>query len=184
MKSISFYLIAFLFVLFMSLNSYSQFKVNVDGSNSMGYSGYPNINMGYDGNTHPVTGTVWGRWGVEVWGQDFNIWKPWPSAFNGLSRNYYLYINVAGGVGIGKAPTQSGICLDVLGNVYSYGVLLTSDERLKENVMPLKEKVNGLYSLDGKSYTKKLSEERLPVQDNKEMSVDLKQAKQEEYQKN
>jgi len=105
------------------------------------------------------------------------------SAFNGLDRNYYLFINVAGGVGIGKAPTQSGICLDVLGNVYSYGVLLTSDERLKENIKPLSDKVNGIYQLDGKSYTKKLSEERLPMPEQENMSEELKQAKQQDIKK-
>lgn len=145
-----FLLSVILFVFTFSVAT-AQMKVNVDGSSSMGYTGYANFNMGYDGNTYS-NGLIWGKWAFEVWGDNLNLWKPWSSAYG--TRNYFLFIKPDYAVGIGKAPAIAGPCLDVLGPVYSGGYLLSSDERLKKNIKSLNEKVNLLYSLKGKSYTK------------------------------
>ncbi len=131
--------------------SNAQLKVNTDGSLSTGYTGYADLNMGYSGNTGG-DGTIWGKWAFEVWGDNLNLWKPWSSAYG--TRNYFLFITPEYAVGVGKAPTVAGPCLDVAGPVYSGGYLLTSDERLKKNIKSLNEKVNLIYSLEGKSYIK------------------------------
>lgn len=132
------------------------------GSVSVGYTGYPNIYMGSQ--TNPLPDENWGKWGLEVWGENFNIWKPWPSPNNG-DNNYYLFITPAGAVGIGKAPTYSEICLDVQGKVYAYGFEVTSDERLKSDIKPLTEEVNKLYKLTGKTYVKMPVEEEIVLPD-------------------
>jgi hypothetical protein len=174
MKTTKFYLFAFM-MLFVCQMAISQLKVRNDGSVWTGYTGYPNLWIG----TYPSGSYDNGKWGIENWGDNLNIWKPWPSPWNGVNRNYYLFINVAGGVGVGKAPTQSGICLDVNGYVYSYGNLLTSDERLKTDIKSLGEKTSGLYSLNGKSYKKHISEERLEMPEQKDKDGKIPEAKQQ-----
>jgi hypothetical protein len=99
-----------------------------------------------------------------VWGEKLNIWKPWPSLNNG-EGNYYMFLTSAGGIGIGKVPTQTGICLDVNGKVYSYGIELTSDERLKTDIKPLTDKLDNLYLLNGKSYKKQSVEDEIVLPD-------------------
>lgn len=147
-------------VLLFTVNNFAQIKVKTDGSLWQGYSGYANIYMG----TTSIPGFDSGKWACEVWGENLNIWKPWPSLNNG-EGNYYLFLTPAGGVGVGKAPTQSGRCLDVNGKVYSYGLELTSDERLKKDIQPLTDKFGKLYQLNGKSYVKQSVEEELPLPD-------------------
>jgi hypothetical protein len=142
----------------------AQLKVNTNGSVGMGYTGYANLNMGNQTTSEGYTGPLWG---LEVWSGNLNLWRPWPSTNNG-DANYYLFINPAGGVGIGKAPTQTGICLDVNGKIYSYGVEITSDERLKTDIKPLTDKLYKLYQLNGKSYKKHAIEEELTLPDIKD----------------
>lgn len=146
----------FFVVLVVSFTINAQVKVNENGSIWQGYNGYPNIYMGTYTKYEPSNGQYYTNapWALEVWGENFNIWKPWPTPYNGLNRNYYLFINVSGGVGIGKVPTNSGICLDVRGVVFTTGVSITSDERLKTNIKALSSKVAGMYKLSGKSYKK------------------------------
>ena len=87
-----------------------------------------------------------------MWGDNLNLWKPWPSPNNG-AVNFYMFFTPSGAIGIGQIPThQSEICLDVNGKVYSCGVELTSDERLKTEIKPLTDKLDKLYQLNGKSY--------------------------------
>ncbi len=149
--------------------SYSQLKVETDGSVWQGYSGYSNIYMGTHTSQEP-NGQYYTRapWALEVWGANFNIWKPWPTPFNGISRNYYLFINVAGGVGIGHAPTHSGICLDVNGTVYASGLDISSDRRLKTDIKPLANKVKSLYQLKAKSYRKHSKQAEITLPDIKD----------------
>ncbi|MEA4937802.1 MAG: tail fiber domain-containing protein [Paludibacter sp.] len=142
----------------------SQIKVRTNGSLWQGYSGYANIYMGTSPGSPPYQNYDNGKWGIEVWGENFNIWKPWPSLNNG-EGNYYMFLTPAGGVGIGKVPTQSGICLDVNGKVYSYGIELTSDERLKKDIKPLAEQLEKLYQLNGKSYKKQAVEGEIVLPD-------------------
>jgi len=151
-------------VLLMSITSLlnAQLKVNSNGSLSSGYTGYANLNMSNNGSVGS-DGTVWGKWAFEIWGENLNVWKPWPSANNGNS-NYYMFLTPSGAIGIGQAPTHSGICLDVNGKVYASGIELTSDERLKTDIKPLTDKLDKLYQLNGKSYKKHaiLDEQVLP----------------------
>ena len=144
----------------------AQLKVNSNGSLSTGYTGYANLNMSSVGNVGS-DGTVWGKWAFEIWGENLNIWKPWPSANNGES-NYYLFLTPSGAIGVGQVPTHSGICLDVKGKVYSGGYELTSDERLKTDIKPLTDKLDKLYQLNGKSYKKHTEPDELNLPDIKD----------------
>jgi len=159
-------LIALLLSVTIMLNA--QIKVHdghYGGAVSVGYTGYPNIYMGSEPN-NPY-GNFYGKWAIEVSDENLNIWKPWPSPNNG-EPNYYVFITPAGGVGVGKVPTQSGTCIDVNGKIYSYGVEITSDERLKTDVKPLTDKLGKLYLLNGKSYIKHAVEDQLPLPDIKD----------------
>jgi len=142
----------------------AQLKVRSDGSIHTGYTGYSNLWLG----NYASGGYNNGEFGLENWGGNLNIWKPWPSPFNGINRNYYLFINVAGGVGIGKAPTYSGIVLDVAGPAYASSFNVTSDERLKEDISPLAEKIELIYNLNGKSYKKRIQSEKIEMPEQKD----------------
>ena len=146
--------------------SNAQLRVNTDGSLSTGYNGYGDLNMGSSGYTS--NGTVWGKWAFEIWGNNLNIWKPYPSPNNG-EPNYYMFLTPSGAIGVGKVPThQTEICLDVNGKVYSYGIELTSDERLKTDIKPLTDKLDKLYQLNGKSYKKHAFDDELALPDIKD----------------
>lgn len=144
--------------------SNAQLKVNTNGSLSFGYTGYSNIWMG----SQPYNGQNWGKWGLEIWGENFNIWKPWPSMNNG-EINYYMFFTPSGAIGVGKVPSHlSEICLDVKGKVYSNGIELSSDERLKTDIKPLTDKLTKLYQLNGKSYKKHASDDEVVLPDIKD----------------
>jgi hypothetical protein len=137
-------------------NVSAQFKVRSDGSSWVGSTGYANIWLG----SQPYGGYDNGKWAIEVYtGNDamnngLNIWKPWPSANAG---NYHFCITESGNVGIGKIPSAK---LDVAGqiradgDIYSAGLKVTSDARLKSNINPLSDRSIDIYKLNGKSYTK------------------------------
>ena len=109
-----------------------------------------------------------GKWAFEIWGNNLNIWKPYPSPNNG-EPNYYMFLTPSGAIGVGKVPThQTEICLDVNGKVYSYGIELTSDERLKTDIKPLTDKLDKLYQLNGKSYKKHALDDELALPDIKD----------------
>ncbi|MEI6755289.1 MAG: tail fiber domain-containing protein, partial [Paludibacter sp.] len=144
----------------------AQLKVNPDGSLSTGYTGYGDLNMGSSGYTS--NGTIWGKWAFEIWGENLNIWKPWPSPNNG-QQNYYMFLTPSGAIGVGKVPTHlTGTCLDVNGIVYSYGSALTSDERLKTDIKPLTDKLDKLYQLNGKAYKKHALDDEIVLPDIKD----------------
>lgn len=163
----------FLFLaLIISASVNAQLKVSSNGSIWTGYTGYSNIYMGTSPGGAPYQDYDNGKWAIEVWGENLNIWKPWPSAVRETSVggdycNYYLFVNPSNGVGIGKAPTHSGICLDVNGGIYANDVLLTSDERLKNDIKPLTDKIESLYKLNGKSYKKHSPEDQLKFSEQK-----------------
>ena len=155
-------------ILILTINTFAQLKVNQNGSIWTGYTGYPNIYMG----TSPFQNYDNGKWAIEIWGENLNIWKPWPSKVRstpvgGDYLNYYLFINPSNGVGIGKAPTHDGICLDVNGGIYANDILLTSDERLKNDIKPLTDKIESLYKLNGKSYKKHSPEDQIKLSEQK-----------------
>lgn len=169
-------ILALCFVLISTNVMFAQLKVRKngtgdDGSVHIGYTGYPNIYMGsYVAPAYPTYNN--GHWGIEVWGENFQIWKPWPSPIrntpvNGDYGNYYLFITPANAVGIGKVPTRAEICLDVNGNVYASNVLSLSDGRLKSNIQSLSSKANNLYKLNGKFYSKHLPENNVQLPEKK-----------------
>ncbi len=134
------------------------------GSVSVGYTGYSNIWLGSQPSSVAVNGFDSGKWGIEIWGENLNIWKPYPSQNNG-EVNYYMFLTPSGAVGVGKVPTHSEICLDVKGHVYANNYQLTSDERLKKDIKPLKEQINKIYFLNGKSYKKFDQQEEVSLPD-------------------
>ncbi|MFZ4582685.1 MAG: tail fiber domain-containing protein, partial [Paludibacter sp.] len=143
-------------------------QVRNDGSVWTGYTGYSNIWMG----TYPSFGFDNGQWGIEIWDGNLNFWKPWPTParttpVGGDYWNYYIFITPSNAVGIGKAPTHDGICLDVNGTVYANDILITSDERLKNDIKPLTDKIENLYKLNGKSYKKHLPEDQIKLPEQK-----------------
>lgn len=157
-----FLLSVILFVFTFSVAT-AQLKVNTDGSIRTGYTGYSNLEMGNN-----IAGYASGHWAWEMWGNNLNLWKPWPSPNNG-AVNFYMFFTPSGAIGIGQIPThQSEICLDVNGKVYSCGVELTSDERLKTEIKPLTDKLDKLYQLNGKSYKKHAIEEEIALPDIKD----------------
>ncbi len=134
------------------------------GSVSVGYTGYANIWLGSQPNSVQYFGFNKGKWGLEVWGENLNIWKPWPSPNNG-EGNYYMFFTPSGAIGVGQVPTHAEICVDVNGKVYSSGLELTSDERLKTDIKELTGKFEKIYQLNGKSYKKHSKEEEVALQD-------------------
>lgn len=142
--------------LVIAISASTQLKVNTNGSTWQGYTGYANMYLG----SYPSQGYNNGEWGIEVWNGDLNFWKPWPSPNNGQG-NYYLYITKMGNVGIGKVPSAK---LDVNGSIAIYGnVKLSSDSRLKKDILPLTDKVQSLYKLNAKSYKKLLPDDELEM---------------------
>ncbi len=165
----------------ISLNINAQLKVRTNGSLWQGYNGYANIYMGTSPGPAPYQGYDNGKWAIEVWGDNFNFYKPWPS----LNRadgtaDYYIFLTPSGAVGIGQVPThQSETCLEVKGKVYSYGLELSSDEKLKTEIKPLTDKLDKLYQLNGKSYKKHPIEDEVVLPDikDKEGNIIKKQEK-------
>lgn len=90
------------------------------------------------------------KWGIEYWENGLNFWIPFP---NPNAGNYKLFLQNDGNIGIGKKPSYK---LDVAGDIATSGSFLTtSDKRLKSNIQPLKNSLNKLLRLNGKSYLKK-----------------------------
>jgi hypothetical protein len=141
----------------------AQLKVNQDGSVTQGYTGYANIYLG----NHTTSEGSGPNWGIEVWSGNLNFWKPWPSPFSG-DRNYYLFITEMGNMGIGKVPSTDAK-LDVNGSIAIYGsVRLSSDERLKKDILPLTDKAINLYKLNAKSYKKHQPEDVISMPEQKD----------------
>lgn len=162
-----------IFLLLFSISSFSQLKVRNNGSIWTGYTGYTNIYMGTSPGWPPYETYDNGQWGIEVWDGNLNFWKPWPSPVRETAVgdndywNYYIFINQSNAVGIGKVPTHAGICIDVNGSVYANDVLLTSDERLKNDIQPLTNRIEKLYKLNGKSYKKHIPAEQIKLSEQK-----------------
>jgi hypothetical protein len=152
--------------LIISLGVNAQLKVRTNGSIHTGYTGYANIWMGTSPGAAPYQNYDNGKWAIEVWGDNLNIWKSWPSIARADGEgNYYMFFTPSGAIGVGQVPTHAEICLDVNGKVYSSGVELTSDERLKTDIKNLTGKFEKIYQLNGKSYKKHSKEEEVVLQD-------------------
>lgn len=94
------------------------------------------------------------NWALEEYEDGLNFMKPSPSVNAG---NYKLFIDKSGKVGIGRKPTSH--FLEVAGKIWSDGIVITSDERSKNNIKDLntKECLDKIASLNGKSYSKRES---------------------------
>jgi len=159
-----FSVLCFMSTVFLS----AQLKVRTDGCIQTGYTGYPNLYLGNSGYVE-TNGDINGQWGFEVDGTSLNIWKPWPSYNAGNNK---LWLDGSGNIGIGKIPTPNA-ALDVAGDIYSSGLKLTSDERLKNDIEPLTNKFMFVYKLNGKSYKKHLPDSVLTVVEQKDKNGNL-----------
>lgn len=96
------------------------------------------------------------NWGMEFSEGGLNIWRPHGSSNWG---NYKLFIDQTGKIGIGRKPTT--YALEVNGQVWTtQGLLITSDERLKRNIININSSyLSRLKRLHGKFYEKQIASE-------------------------
>lgn len=86
-------------------------------------------------------------------------------------------------MGVGKIPSSSAK-LDVNGSIAVYGtVKLSSDERLKYDIIPLKSKAIDIYKLNAKSYKKHLPYDKLEVPDQVDKDGKLRPGKVSQKEK-
>jgi hypothetical protein len=164
MKNLIF-LIAFVFFLlsFQVNGQTGSFKVRNDALIQIGYNGvYKALTFG--GNESSSWTHQNGLQGIEYWNSGLNIFVPWPAYEGG---NYKLFVQNNGNVGIGKYPTYK---LDVNGDIATFGTIqITSDMRLKKNIIPL----DGIKSLSAvtalKTYTYQYKYDELPIIYNDEL---------------
>lgn len=149
---------------FLKTNSYSQVQLRSDNKFMVGYNVYTPLTLGY----YTSNGVNNGKWGIESWDNGLNIWKPWPCPNSG---NYFLFIrDDNGSIGIGRRPTAGK--LDVAGDIAINGTIkISSDARLKTNVVGLTSCMDKLSKLNGKSYIKSLPPKNEPSLDNIKDSV-------------
>jgi hypothetical protein len=155
-------LLLFFYLTFILFHSKAQVKLYQVPSGS---SFTPYYSFGLNQYTPLVFGTdgTNGSWGIEDWGDWFNIWKP---AFGSFPhKNYMFNISPYGKVGIGaKASDSQNYIFQVYGTTWSdkiytnqlnvAGVWVTSDERLKTDIEPLSDCLQKLCKLEGSKYSK------------------------------
>lgn len=146
---------AFLLLIATINLSAQSLKILNDGSVHLFKTGLNIIWLG----SAPSYGYDNGEWAIDTNGGtgdeqgSLNFSKPWPSPYAG---NYKLYFARNGDVGIGKKP-ESGAKLDVAGSIAIYGeIKLSSDKRLKRDILPISNQSINLYKLNGKTYKKDL----------------------------
>ena len=99
------------------------------------------------------------RQSIEYWDGGLNFWSKGQYGF----QNYQLFVGDNGNVGIGRKPGKYK--LEVNGQVWtSAGLLITSDEAKKRNVISMKEQrstyANKLKQLNGTVYDKLVETEK------------------------
>jgi hypothetical protein len=136
----------FLSSLFVIGTLSAQVKLDANNYLRVGYQQYTPILFG----SNPQNGVDYGEWWLELFDNGIQFSKPFPTQNWG---NYNFYIaNSTGNVGIGKKPTYK---LDVNGDIATYGTLrISSDARLKTNIVGLNDCLTKLNKLNGKSYNK------------------------------
>ncbi|GHT34776.1 hypothetical protein FACS189434_11510 [Bacteroidia bacterium] len=98
------------------------------------------------------------RWVFEMGGNSSEYLHIYSGGAKNSTTPYRFYMAVDGRVGIGKVPVSTAK-LDVAGGIAVSGTIVhSSDARLKRNIKPASGLVPHLYSLEGKSYTKILSD--------------------------
>jgi hypothetical protein len=140
-----------------------QFKIRNDDFIQIGYTGYKALTFGSESNT-PNNG----KFAVEYDGDGFNIWKPWPTWNAG---NYFFFIGDDGNAGIGM-PSDWYYKLSVAGDCISYGYYTYSDERLKQNLVPIDGSLSKIMALKTYQYQYKP-----PVQDVLPDSISINKTK-------
>ncbi len=129
--------------------SFSQVKLTSANKFQIGYNVYTPFFIG----SYASQGANNGRWALEYYDAagGLNFWRPWPNTNSG---DGFLFLKDNGNVGIGM--TNPSYKLDVNGIVRATNISVTSDERLKTNITPLKENISKLILLNGKMYNKAL----------------------------
>jgi hypothetical protein len=128
---------------------FAQVKLTYANKFQIGYNVYTPIFIG----SYASQGVNNGRWALEYYeaAGGLNFWKPWP---NPNSGDGFLFLKDNGNVGVGM--TNPSYKLDVNGIIRANNVSVSSDERLKTNIVPLKESINKLILLNAKIYNKSL----------------------------
>ena len=144
------------------LFSQGQFKIRNDGFMQIGYTAYKTLTFGQS------TGTPNnGNFAIEYADGGLNFWKPWPTA---SSANYIMFMRDNGNIGIGNTGNTVEK-LWVSGAIKANGLNLTSDERFKENIRPIKTGLNELLQLKPYQYTFNQSLNKVPVSDSLNINV-------------
>lgn len=125
-----------------------QFKIGSNNYIQIGYTGYKALTFGQSTST-PNNGSFAIEHCLSCSPNGLNIWKPWPTAG---AANYLLFIRDNGNVGIGNSGDQS-IKLNVSGSVRATSFLTFSDERFKENMLPLGKEMEKIGAISVYSYT-------------------------------
>jgi hypothetical protein len=132
---------------------HAQVKLTSANYFQVGYNSYTPMTFG----SYTSSGVNNGRWAVEYWDNaissgvgGLNFWVPWPNS--GAMNNALFLRDGNGHVGIGRLPSY---ILDVNGTIRVSSTLYSSDERLKQNINPIKSALDNISKLNGKSYQKK-----------------------------
>lgn len=170
------------FVLFVfTLHSFGQVKLDQNSGDNyfqVGYEVYTPLTIGYE-NAAPLNSP----WAIEHWDGGLNFWKPFPSYNNGnykffinddglvgigkkpdtgdklqVNGNIRTGANIYGASGNFSTVNATGISdMNVvdINVLFNNGSFVFSDEKLKTNIEEIKDPLQLLLKLHGKSYTKK-----------------------------
>jgi len=149
-----FYVLRVVLALVLVLFCLSSVKVQLFYQDSRLFIGPKPTNWASSGNSPGVY--LGPNWEIEFSENGLNFWRPFGSSNWG---NYKLFIDQSGKIGIGRKPITHA--LEVNGRVWTtQGLLITSDERLKRNVVDINGMcLSKLAKLNGKFYEKQISSE-------------------------
>ncbi|WP_455103479.1 tail fiber domain-containing protein [Phocaeicola abscessus] len=148
------YVLRAVLALILVLFCLSSVKVQLFYQDSHLFIGPKPTNWASSGNSPEVY--LGPNWGIDFSENGLNFWRPFGSSNWG---NCKLLIDQSGKIGIGRKPITHA--LEVNGRVWTtQGLLITSDERLKRNIVD----INGMClskpaKLNGKFYEKQISSE-------------------------
>lgn len=146
------------FLFHFNFKSNAQVKLTSASKFQIGYGTYTPITLG----SYPAYGVNNGRWNLEYWNNaisagvgGLNFFIPWPNP-GATGTGLFLRDN-NGHVGIGRIPSY---ILDVNGTIRVSDQLISSDEKLKKNIVPISSALSKLSKLQGKFYDKKTGDFR------------------------
>jgi len=106
--------------------------------------------------------------------QSFNSWNAFIGEYGTddtdqlwLHRKMGIYMTYSNGTVVAFYEVNQGNAFKFNCDLYSNGIKLTSDERLKENIQPLKSSLSSLKKLNGVSYNLKKPKMTAPGQEKK-----------------